>query len=252
MEISHRRWLRCVALVLTAGFSSCTGTGSSVQPGPPALPNAPAQTASSHVLPASLSAINTTPGGVDGAPGQFQPRRGDAKAGGHGSTVDKKVPCLPTMSNLYHVHAFVGIIVNGTYVALPRAIGMVNPARAYNGYVNSATCFYEIHTHDSTGIVHLEAAVNQPLSTAVFSLKNVLDVWGQKYGKTQFGRWTGPIHVFVGYAPLGHTTVSTYAPYPGEKYWYLPLYSHEVVWIEIGSAYYDASQLPPVTFYMEY
>ena len=47
-----------------------------------------------------------------------------------------------------------------------------------NGYVNFdvTKCFYEIHTHDATGVIHLHAnaGANRPLT-----LGQVFDVWGQ-------------------------------------------------------------------------
>lgn len=155
------------------------------------------------------------------------------------------------MGNGYHVHVFLGIVYKGQMIAIPDAIGMVNPGVENNGYVNSATCFYEIHTHDASGIVHLEVANPLPLTSVVFKLKNVLDVWGIPRSKNSFGPFKGTIHVFTGISALGKPSVTTYQPFTG--HWMLMgLHSHEVIWIEIGRPYYNAAQLPHISFYTEY
>jgi hypothetical protein len=130
---------------------------------------------------------------------------------------------------------------------------MVNPGPAVNGYTNTAQCFYEIHTHDASGIVHLEVAQPLPITSVVFKLRNVLDVWGVPHDENHFGPFKGKIRVFTGMPPaIGQTTVSSYAPFSGKQWTLMGLRSHQVIWIEIGKPYYNAHQLPPVTFYMEY
>lgn len=255
MKTRLERWQRWSGLLLVACLSACSGGASSVGGGITPAGTSPAGrgAAPGYLFPDLMpSSIVTSPGAVNGTDNEYRPVDGDTKSGGHGSTIDNKVPCLPTMSNDYHVHVFLGVILNGTYLAVPDAIGMVKPGPAANGFINTATCFYEIHTHDSSGIVHVEAAVNEPVTAVVYRLRNVLDVWGLKYEPTQFGRWKGPIHVFVGNVPPGTLTVSNYTAFTRPTYWSIPLRSHEVIWIEIGTGYYMPAQLPPVTFYMEY
>src|SRR5579875_3124992 len=46
--------------------------------------------------------------------------------GGQGATVDG-IPCNPTMSEIYHVHFFLGVYDNGTEEVVPAGLGMVNP-----------------------------------------------------------------------------------------------------------------------------
>ena len=190
-------------------------------------------------------------GAINGTDNMFKPRDGDTPIGGHGKMIDRKIPCLPVMGNGYHIHIFLGIVYNGTLMAIPDAIGMVKPGPAVNGFVNTAQCFYEVHTHDSSGIIHMEVKRTVPISATVFKLRNVLDVWGISRSATNFGNFQGPVHVFIGTVPLKQTVVSSYSAYTGSLD-DLPLYSHEVVWIEIGTQYYAPTQLPPVTFYMEY
>ncbi len=239
-----------VALASCNGGASTGGGGSPLNGVPNVLPPANSQAAFPDAL-TPLSAINTYPGAINGETGLFRPKRGDSKAGGQGQVVDG-VPCLPTMSNDYHIHVFLGIVYNGKLVAVPHAIGMKAPAPQVNGWTNSAQCFYEIHTHDSSGIVHVEVNKFLPITSVYYDLPDVFDIWGVRYGKGYFGPFQGPIHVFVGnVAAPGQLTVSTYHEFK-KKISKLGLRTHEVIWYEIGSQYFTATQLPPVTFYMEY
>lgn len=156
------------------------------------------------------------------------------------------------MYNTYHVHAFLGLIVNGSWLAVPTAIGMIDPGQAQAGFVDSANCFYWIHTHDSSGYIHMESPNYQAPTTSEFTLGNVMDVWGQTLSMTQFAGWSGMVRIFTAQAPSGSLTASNYTEYTGNAPNSIALYSHEAVWIEVNPPYYDASQLPPVTFYTQY
>ncbi|HKE37945.1 MAG TPA: hypothetical protein VKB39_10950 [Candidatus Baltobacteraceae bacterium] len=243
---------RYAALALLVGLVSCNGAGTSV-PVTQNAQSAPAGMGFSPALLPPMAPIRTEQGAIDGIDDRFVPPDGDTPTGGHGQTIDGKVPCLPTMGNAYHVHVFLGIVYRGQLMAVPDTIGMKEPGPEVDGFTNSAKCFYEIHTHDASGIVHLEVAEPHPLSSVVFKLKHVLDVWGVQHGEKSFGPFKGKIHVYVGNpTALGQTTVSAYAPFTGKHWTSIGLRSHEVIWIEIGKPYYNAAQLPPVTFYMEY
>lgn len=243
-----------ISLALAFGLASCNGTGSSVPP-------VSQSTNSSSFVPlafapaiAPMPAIFTSPGKINGTDNQFVPPDGDAPGGGHGATINGKVPCLPAMGNGYHVHVFLGIVYKGQLMAMPDTVGMVHPGPEINGWTNTAKCFYEIHTHDASGIVHLEVAQPHPVSSVVFKLRDILKVWGVPHGKRNFGPFKGRIRVFTGMPPaLGQTVVNSYAMYTKSPEWQnMGLHSHQVIWIEIGKPYYNAHQLPPVTFYMEY
>ena len=161
------------------------------------------------------------------------------------------------MSNNYHIHVYLGVFVNGTEQALPIAIGMDSPGAAVSGFINTANCFYFIHTHDSSGIVHVEDPNpdNDPVTATMFTLQNVLDVWGITADANHFGPFTGPVEVFTsgqiyrgdqnnGTVPA--STLTYYGSNPGT----VPLYSHEVIFVEVGPTY--PSSLPSVSFYTEY
>lgn len=170
------------------------------------------------------------------------------------------------MSNNYHVHAFVGLFVNGTQVVIPDAIGIVNPGGdsvdRYSGWPNQeiyGDCFYHIHTHDDTGLVHLEDPNVQNLSIqeSMFTTGNLFDIWGVSVGAMQFGPFSGPVTVYTsGQFSRDHQCFSNgicevganmYQPWTGDPA-QIPLYSHEVIWYEVGSGNPDAMHLPGVSF----
>jgi hypothetical protein len=199
---------------------------------------------------------------VNGLDGQFNPPVGDTPSGGHGpsgNTIDQ-AGCEPSMSDDYHIHVFIGLYVNGTEYALPRGLGVANPEG--NGpSVNYATmCFYYTHTHDSTGILHIEdpnlGVVDSPPVDSKYALKTFFDVWGISVNNAQFGQFAGPVEVFTsGQQYRGNDGPSFVVPESALQPWYgdpntIPLYSHEVIWFLVGPSY--PSQLPSVHFYEQY
>ena len=197
----------------------------------------------------------TTPAGaVNGTPDTFTPTEGDTSNGGAGQPVDS-ITCDASMSSTYHVHVLLAVYVNGVQYALPSAIGMKNPGTAKNGFINLADCFYWIHTHDSTGLVHIEdpSSNGAPLTQSLFTSKQIFDIWGITVNGNQFGPFTGPVRVFTsGQTYRGGTTTVPASDY---TYWSgdpnaIPLYSHEVIIVEVGPTY--PTSLPNVDFSEEY
>ena len=68
----------------------------------------------------------------------------------------------------YHIHAHLTIYIDGKPVALPQGVGIAS----------DQSCYYWLHTHDSTGVVHIEAP-----QTASLTLQNFLDIWGQEFSQ---------------------------------------------------------------------
>ena len=155
------------------------------------------------------------------------------------------------MPTTYHVHVFLGVYNNGTLMALPEGTGMVNPGPAINGFVGTAQCFYYTHTHDSSGIVHIESSSNTPLTQSLFTLKTYLDIWGQTADANHFGPFNGPVRVFTSgqkAGPIGGQLINanTYT-FWGQDPTNIPLYSHEVIWVEVGPNY--PTTLPNIQFF---
>lgn len=195
--------------------------------------------------------VVTAAGGTGGTPNLFTPTFGDSSTGGTGQAIDS-ITCNATMpQDQFHIHSFVGVLVNGGWYAMPTAIGMVKPGAPTNGSVDAAQCFYLIHTHDSSGIIHQEAASSTPESGSLFTLGNLLDIWGQPISANGLGSLTGMVRVFVATVPLRTMTATTYSEFTGDPRT-IQLFSHEAIWIEVGPPYILPGQLPPVNFYTEY
>lgn len=196
-------------------------------------------------------------GQIFGADDVFTPNDGDTPSGGQGQTVDG-IPCLGDMVTTYHIHSFVGIIVDGHQLALPDGIGMQNPGAdgTYSGIPNwteYASCYYYIHTHDASGVFHAESPAGAPLTASLFTLGNVFDIWGMPLSSTQIGPYTGTVRTYVANVPLKTAQVlpSYYTLYSGDPST-IPIYSHTTTWLEIGPYYVPPSSFPVLNYYEEY
>lgn len=64
----------------------------------------------------------------------------------------------------YHIHTHLDIFVNSHQITVPSLIGITD------------SCFYWLHTHDQSGIIHIESPVKKE-----FTLGQFIDIWGKKY-----------------------------------------------------------------------
>lgn len=246
-----------------AVLAACGGGGGTSGGGNPVPTGGPTTTPTGNpgptpTTPGSSSAtIVTQAGSVSGTPYPFPsplPSQVDTSAGGLGQPMGG-MTCDTTMSNNYHTHFFLGVFYNGTEYALPAGAGMNYPQPPSGGFVNLANCFYHVHTHDASGIVHIEdpnpngIAITSPM----YTLGTFMNLWGLPLNANQFGQWSGPVRVF--------TTGQTYRggvpviPASDLTYWAgdpntIPLYSHEVIYVEIGPNY--PTTLPNVRFYEQF
>jgi hypothetical protein len=228
---------RAFTIVLLALLAACGGGGGSGAT-PPASGNGGGSGA-----PPPATTLTATSGAVLGEDNTFTPVDGDASGGGNGQTVDG-IPCLPTMAESnYHIHVFVGIVVNGRQLALPDGTGMKDPGADSAGVVSTASCFYYLHTHDAAGIVHVEDPSTASRTTALHTLGQYFAIWGHS-----LSGWTiytsGQKYAGQGAQTISHSTYTKYTGSPSS----LPLYAHEVIWLESGSPILTPSQLPSIQF----
>jgi hypothetical protein len=81
----------------------------------------------------------------------------------------------------YHVHAHLSVYVNGKPTPVPGGIGIDPQGRFIS----------PIHTHDASGIVHIESTKPYP-----FTLGEFINVWGVKFTDNQLGSYkVGPGNV---------------------------------------------------------
>lgn len=82
----------------------------------------------------------------------------------------ESVYCDELEQSVEHIHAYVAIYINGTASPLPANVGIPQDSSG------NATCFYWLHTHDTTGVVHIESP-----STEVFTFGQFRDEWDQQF-----------------------------------------------------------------------
>ena len=198
-------------------------------------------------------------------PGDTGAQQNGGGQGPVGNMVDG-ISCDTVMSNNYHVHALrwpVRKRYAGGDSRRDRHRSCVGRRqRSLSGWPNQeiyGDCFYHIHTHDDTGLVHLEDPNVQNLSIqqSMFTTGNLFDIWGVSVGAMQFGPFSGPVTVHTsGQFSRDHQCFSNgicevganmYQPWTGDPA-QIPLYSHEVIWYEVGSGNPDAMHLPGVSF----
>ncbi len=276
---------------LTLGvFAACSGR--QTQPVPSVVPqtrNAMSTAASPAPTPFAYTWRTAGQGKINGLDNSFRTSNNDADnkpasgqydgdlmpadpgakpgGGGQGPTGNKvdNISCDPTMSNNYHIHAFVGIYATGKELALPDAVGIVRAAGdqydKYSGWSNEeiyGECFYHVHVHDASGLVHMEDPnpTHAPITKSLFTLGNLFDIWGVKVNSTQFGPYHGTVTVYTSgnsaTVPCS-TVVSCEIGASQYKLWTsdphtMPLYSHEAIWIEIGTGNPNSAHLPGVYF----
>jgi len=120
--------------------------------------------------------------GVSSGPAPWAPEYG---------SLDRRIDALqlPGQSDsIFHIHALLRIYVNGAQVPVPAQIG-IDPLGRF---------LAPLHTHDATGIVHIEADRVYP-----FTLGQFFTIWGVKFTDAQVGSYTG-LRVYVNGRRVAH------------------------------------------------
>lgn len=83
---------------------------------------------------------------------------------------------------IIHLHVTLKIIVDGKQVIVPKQIGM-NPelwkSHELDRYGIKSPRIYPLHTHDTTGVIHVEST-----KIRTFTLGQFFDVWGVKFDES--------------------------------------------------------------------
>ncbi|MDE2572507.1 MAG: hypothetical protein KGM44_08315, partial [bacterium] len=140
-------------------------------------------------VPTGVGAAAPTPVGTPLVQGTTVGRStfadGDTQSGGSGQTVDG-IECNLQEMLSKHDHLHVTLIFDGVQVALPRYIGIVLKP-------NSRGCIYWLHTHDATGIIHIES----PNPGGAYTLGQFFGIWGQELAADDVAGHTGEVHAYV-------------------------------------------------------
>jgi hypothetical protein len=108
-----------------------------------------------------------------------------------GAAVDG-IACQTSEQVAYHIHAHLTIYDSGARQVVPAGIGIPGPQQVQDGFVVGGRCLYWLHTHDASGVVHIESPVQR-----AYTLGQFFDVRGWPLSGTQVGRATGQVTAFV-------------------------------------------------------
>jgi hypothetical protein len=81
----------------------------------------------------------------------------------------------------FHIHQHLDVYVNGKHVTVPALIGIFD-----NSFIT------EVHTHDTSGIVHVESAKNRP-----YTLGQFFGEWSVRLTANCIGRYCGALQWWV-------------------------------------------------------
>ncbi|SRR5579875_26627 len=90
------------------------------------------------------------------------------------STVDNTfaaidgIPCETREYGVFHIHAHLDVFVNGQPLTVPQFIGIMTGGPQSQ----QVSCLYWLHTHDDSGVIHIEAPEEKN-----FTLGQFLDIW---------------------------------------------------------------------------
>jgi hypothetical protein len=123
----------------------------------------------------------------------------------------------------FHIHAHLQVYVDGQPRAVPAGVGVVPPLRvqrtAAGTFVVGGAGIYWLHTHDTSGVIHIESPVQRRIT-----LGELFDLWGQPIGPQQVGPARGSVTALVN----GAVVVGD----PRE----IPLTAHDVIQLDVGAA----------------
>jgi hypothetical protein len=124
----------------------------------------------------------------------------------------------------YHIHAHLAIYVNGTAKTVPWGIGISQPWQTTddgNGgtFVEGGKAFYYLHTHDDSGVIHIESPTQ-----VTYTLGQFFAEWHQPLSATQIGPDKGAVTAYINGTKVSGDPSA------------IQLTAHEVVQLEIGKS----------------
>lgn len=175
----------CVAVALVAVLALAAGCGSDHKGTTEPPPDPPSDTGETPLPPPDTVQLQ-----IAATIGKATFPDGNTAQGGQGDPVDG-LECGTMAGDTYHIHVHLSLYVNGEQLAIPKAIGIVDPVAA-NGFIIAAGCYYWVHTHDATGIIHVE-----PPAEVQVKLGEFFDLWGEPLSTSGVAGYDGALTVFV-------------------------------------------------------
>lgn len=113
----------------------------------------------------------------------------------------------------FHYHAHLDIVINGMSYFVPAGIGIHPPE-----------CIYWLHTHDISGIIHVESPDNR-----TFTLGEFFDIWNMKFNNTQLFEYK------VDGADKKLSVYVNGTQIMDKQYRDVPIHNHDVIAVIYGS-----------------
>lgn len=162
---------------------------------------------------ASAAPIQIVSGVAMGAPAFPNP----LKTNPHGGLPVDGIRCETgeeSMALALHIHSHLAIFDNGKQLQVPALIGAAP--------VPPQGCLYWVHTHDGSGLIHIESPVLGPPGGGPFTLGMFFDIWGQPLSANDVAGKRGAVTAYVN----------------GMR-WYadprsIPLAAHQQITLEVG------------------
>lgn len=194
-----------LAFMALCALSGCGGGDATpAAKGPQTPPNQPTDPA--PVPPPSELKLETAYTAIAATTGFSQP---NWPAWSHaGTAAVDGVGCA--QSETYHTHALLSVYRNGVRLALPDSIG------------RGSGCNYEMHTHDGSGVLHIETDVPR-----TFTLGQFLALWGQSIGASSVLGLTGAAKYYV----VNNETLTPVTTDPAA----IVLANHEEIVVVVGT-----------------
>lgn len=128
--------------------------------------------------------------------------------GSGSTTLEKRLPyvqleALPQEQLAFHVHQHLDLWLNGRKVTVPGSIGI--------GLGRFQPFITELHTHDASGIVHIEAARKQ-----LYSLGQLFGEWGVRLSPRCVGSFCGKLRWWVN-GKLQHGNPAMHLLFPAHQ-----------------------------------
>jgi hypothetical protein len=140
-------------------------------------------------------------GGANASSAQFPPpvdTPGAVQAAG--------LKMLPQEGTTVHYHSHIDVNINGKTVTVPALIGI-----GQNG-------ISELHTHDTTGVIHIEAVQDRP-----FSLHQLMTEWGVTLDQNCFSTFctdaTNELRVYVDGKQVTEPSTIQFMPTGSDTQW---------------------------------
>jgi hypothetical protein len=221
----RRLWLACsgaavVVIALVVGITLALSGGSSA-------------TSNLHLAPlSSLGALDPAPAAGPLGPEQVPVPSAAALASTATAVTGQPtdgISCQTSEQTLFHIHAHLTVVVNGSARQVPAAIGIpgaVAQSTPAGPLIGSGTCFYWLHTHAADGIIHIESPVHR-----TYTLGNFFDEWGQPLSTSRVGPASGHVvAIYNGQLFTGN---------PRD----IPLTAHAQIQLEVGTPLVGPEQI---------